>query len=74
MIRKQSTDPVFDQVSLRLSDVIYRNLNQKYVFLKKQGNTNFQWACDVNIARSFTKITNKFRKQLLGEALENVEC
>ena len=36
MIRKQATDPVFEQVSVRLFDTIHRNLNQKNVFLKKQ--------------------------------------
>ena len=35
MIRKQSVDPVFDQVSVRLSDAAHRNMNQKYVFFKK---------------------------------------
>ena len=34
-VRKQSTDPVFDQVSVRLSDATHRNMNQKDVFLKK---------------------------------------
>ena len=32
MIRKQSTDPVFGQVSVRLSDAAHRNMNQKYAF------------------------------------------
>ena len=36
MIRKQSTDPVFDQVSARLSDASNRNMNQKYVFFFKK--------------------------------------
>ena len=35
MIRKQSTDPVFDQVSVCLSGAAHRNMNQKYIFLKK---------------------------------------
>ena len=50
MIRKQSTDPVFDPVSVRLSDAAHGNMNQKYVvfFLK---NANFQWALDVHIVR-----------------------
>ena len=30
--KEQSTDPVFDQVSVRLSDAAHRNINQKYVF------------------------------------------
>ena len=53
MIRKQSLSPVFDQVSIRLSDAAHRNMNQKYVFfffLKKK-QTNFRWAFDVNIIR-----------------------
>ena len=45
MIRKESTDPVSDRVSVRLSEY-ERNMNQKYVFFK---NTNFRWAFDVNI-------------------------
>ena len=32
IIRKQLTDPVFDQISVRLSDATHRNMNQKYVF------------------------------------------
>ena len=32
MIRKQSLDPVFDQVNIRLLDAAHRNMNQKYVF------------------------------------------
>ena len=47
MIRKQSADPVFDKVSIRLSDAVKRNMNQKYVFSEK--NNNFRWAFDVNI-------------------------
>ena len=35
MIRKQSTDPIFDQVSVTLWDDAHRNMNQKYVFFKK---------------------------------------
>ena len=35
MIRKQLTDPVFDQVNVRLSDAAPRNMNQKYIFFKK---------------------------------------
>ena len=35
MIRKQSTDPVFDEVSVRTLDAAHRNMNQKYVFFKK---------------------------------------
>ena len=31
-VRKQSADPVFDQVIVRLSDAANRNMNQKYVF------------------------------------------
>ena len=27
MVREQSTDPVFDQVSVRLSDAAHRNMN-----------------------------------------------
>ena len=50
MIRKQSTDPVFDQVSARLSGASYRNMNQKYVFFLKK-NTNFRWAFDINSER-----------------------
>ena len=34
MTRKQSTDPVFDQVSIILSDAANRNMNQRYVFFK----------------------------------------
>ena len=48
MIRKQSTDPIFDQVSVRLLDATHLNMNQKYVFLK---NTNFRWAFDGDIVR-----------------------
>ena len=47
MIRKQSADPVFDKVSIRLSDAVKRNMNQKYVFSEK--SNNFRWAFDVNI-------------------------
>ena len=36
MIRKQSTDPVFGQVSVRLSDAAHRDMNQKYGFFKKK--------------------------------------
>ena len=37
MIRKQPTNPVFDQASVRLLDTAHRNMSQKYVFfLKKQ--------------------------------------
>ena len=45
MIRKQSTDPVFDPVSVRLSDAVHRNMNQKYVvfFLKKTLIFNGLW-------------------------------
>ena len=49
MIRKQSTDPVFEQVSVRLSDAAYRNMNQEYVFFLK--NANFPWAFDVDVVR-----------------------
>ena len=35
MIKKQSTDPIFDQVSVTLWDDAHRNMNQKYVFFKK---------------------------------------
>ena len=31
MMRKQLTDPVFDQVSVPLSDTGHRKLNQRYV-------------------------------------------
>ena len=35
MIRKQSTDPVFDQISVCLSGAAHRNMNQKIChFLK----------------------------------------
>ena len=36
MIRKQSTDPVFDQVSVRLLESAHRNINQKSVFWKEK--------------------------------------
>ena len=36
MVRKQSADPVFDQVIVRLSDAANRNMNQKYVFFLKK--------------------------------------
>ena len=32
MIKKQSTDPVFDQVSVCLLAAAHGNMNQKYVF------------------------------------------
>ena len=35
MIRKQSTDPVFDQVYIRLSDAAHLNMNQQYALFKK---------------------------------------
>ena len=35
MIRKQSTDPVFDQISVRLSDTAHLIMKQKYIFFKK---------------------------------------
>ena len=35
MIRKQSTDPVFDQVSVSLLDTAHSNMKQKFVFFKK---------------------------------------
>ena len=49
-MKKQSTDPVFDEVSVRLSDETYRNMNQKccLIFLN---NINFWWAFDVKIVR-----------------------
>ena len=47
MIRKESTDPVSDRVSIRLSEY-ERNINQKY-FLK---NTNFRWTFHSSIVRS----------------------
>ena len=52
MIREQSTDPVFDQFSIRLSDAGHRNMNQKYVSFKEK-NTDFRWAFDVDIVRCF---------------------
>ena len=48
MIRKQSTDPAFDQVSIRLSEAAHHNMNQKYCLLFKK---NFRLAFDVNIVR-----------------------
>ena len=46
---EQSTDPVFAQVIVCLSEAAHRNMKQKYVsFLKK---TNFRWGFDVNIVR-----------------------
>ena len=42
MIKKQSTDTVFDQVNVRLSDAAHRD---------GEKNTNFRWAFDVNIVR-----------------------
>ena len=50
MIGKQSTDPIFDQVSVCLST--HRNMNQEYVFIFFKKNTNFRWAFDVNIVRT----------------------
>ena len=47
MIIKQSIDPVFDQVRVRLSDAADLNRNQKFLILK---NPNFRWTFDVNIA------------------------
>ena len=35
MIKKQSTDPLFEQVSVRLLDATHHNINQKYFFPKK---------------------------------------
>ena len=52
MIRKQSTDPVFGQVSVRLSDAAHRNMNQKYAFFKK--NAIFQWASMLMSYAAFT--------------------
>ena len=34
-LNEQSTDPIFDQVSVTLWDDAHRNMNQKYVFFKK---------------------------------------
>ena len=34
--RKQSTDPVFDQVSIRLLDAAHCKMNQKHVFFFKK--------------------------------------
>ena len=48
MIRKQSTDPIFDPVSIRLSDAAHINEPKICLFLK---NTNFRWAFDVNVVR-----------------------
>ena len=36
LIRKQSTDPVFDQVSVLLLNATHRNVKQKHVFLLKK--------------------------------------
>ena len=49
MIRKQSTDPVFGQVSVRLSDAAHRKMNQKYAFFKKK--RYFPMGFDVNVVR-----------------------
>ena len=35
MIRKESTNLVFDQVSVCLLDAAHRNMNQKYLFFEK---------------------------------------
>ena len=50
MIRKQSTDPASDQVSIRLSEAADHNMNQKYCLLFKK-NANFRLPFDVNIVR-----------------------
>ena len=36
LIRRQLTDPVFDQVSVLLLDATRRNVKQKHVFLLKK--------------------------------------
>ena len=71
MIRKQSTDPVFDQVSVCLSDAAHRNTNQKYVFLLKKTLIFDGLSMLMSYAVLFSRISlAKFLKKIAPKACQ----
>ena len=53
MIRKQSTGPAFDQVSIRLTEAAHHNMNQKFCLLFKK-TLIFDWLSMSILYAAFT--------------------